>query len=144
MAKAKNLPVEKEEILWKDRKRILGLPISFTRYQVSAERLTIKIGFFKTETNETLLFRIMDNQLVRTLWQKIFMVGTITLKSSDKSSPKQELKNIKHPDKVRRYISSLVEEQRIKRGTISSEFIGGRALAGHNADCPDPDAHDLT
>ena len=140
---AKKLLLEKEEILWKDRKRILGLPISFTRYILSSERLTVKQGFFKTVTDEILVYRIMDNQLVRTLGQKIFGVGTVTLFSNDKTNHTFELKNIRHPEKVRRFLSGLVEEQRVKRGTLSSEFLGGRPGVGHDPSCPDPSIHNL-
>ena len=31
--------------LWKDRKRYFGMPISFTRYQLSDDRLFISVGF---------------------------------------------------------------------------------------------------
>ncbi|MDR3239746.1 MAG: PH domain-containing protein [Clostridiales bacterium] len=131
----KKLALVKAEILWKDRKRYLGLPISFTRYEVSEDRLILRKGFFKTETDEILIYRIMDLRLVRTLGQKIFGVGTVTLISTDKSNPALELKNIKRPDDVRRFLSKLIEQQRAARGTSSSEFLGD----GHHGPCH----HDL-
>ena len=36
MAKIDKLNVESSEILWSDRKRILGMPISFTKYSISS------------------------------------------------------------------------------------------------------------
>ena len=33
------------EFLWKDRKRYFGLPLSFTRYCLSEDRLFISEGF---------------------------------------------------------------------------------------------------
>jgi uncharacterized membrane protein YdbT with pleckstrin-like domain len=79
------ITIEKDEILWKDRKRHFGLPISFTRYQISGGRFIIRKGFFRTETNELLLYRILDMKLVRGLAQKLFGVGTVTLYSADKT-----------------------------------------------------------
>ena len=51
-----NLP--EEEILWADTKRWLGLPWTFTKYRADHDRLYRKDGFLKTETDETLLYRI--------------------------------------------------------------------------------------
>ena len=62
------------ELLWKDRKRILGLPISFTAYRVDRDRLICKKGFFKTEVDELLLYRILDIKSTRTLGQKLLHV----------------------------------------------------------------------
>ena len=31
---------------WKDRKRHLGMPLSFTRYALSEDRLFLEVGFF--------------------------------------------------------------------------------------------------
>ena len=121
----KHLAVEEKEILWKDRKRILGMPISFTSYKVNEERLVIQKGLLHTETDEIMLYRIMDIKLMRKLGQKIFGVGTITLYSSDKTSPKLDLKNIKHSDKVRRFLSNLIEKQRETRRIAGREYLGG-------------------
>ena len=34
------------EYIWKDRKRFLGMPLSFTRYALSEDRLFLSVGFF--------------------------------------------------------------------------------------------------
>ena len=128
---AKKPAVEKEKILWKDRRRRFGLPLSFTRYIVSGERLILKRGFFKTITDEILIYRIMDIRLTRKLGQKIFGVGTVTLISTDKSQPMLELRNIKHPDTVRRFMSQLIDQQRKARGISGSEFLGGMHAGAH-------------
>lgn len=130
------LETEQPRILWKDRKRYLGLPISFTRYEVDETRFTSRIGFFSTTTNETLLYRIMDLNLSRTLWQKIFGVGTITLFTADQSHATFKLLNIKKPEQVRRFLSNLVEEERDKRRIIGRELFG---VAGDGYDMPDID-----
>ena len=138
---ANKIKLEKEEILWKDRKRHLGLPISFTRYELNEERLVLRHGFFKTVTDEILIYRIMDVRLVRTLGQKIFGVGTVTLISTDKSTPILELKNIKKSDDVRRFISKQIEKQRIAKGVSKNEFLGGGVAGPGGPDCPDPALH---
>ena len=116
--------VAPDPILWKDRKRILGMPISFTRYEIDTERLTTRIGFFRTITNDILLYRILDLKLNRSLWQKLFGVGTIMLYTADQSDNQCPLINIKRPEKVRRFLSKIIEKERNDRRLIGRELFG--------------------
>ena len=128
-----NLP--EEEILWADTKRWLGLPWTFTKYRVDTDRLYCKKGFFKTETEETLLYRILDIKSSQTLGQKLFGVGTVTLYCSDKSNGVLPLENIKKPDQVRRFLSELVETKRTETGVKGREIYGmGNADPHHDCD----------
>jgi uncharacterized membrane protein YdbT with pleckstrin-like domain len=111
-------------ILWKDRKRILGMPISFTRYIVDDDRLTLKQGLLNTNVNDVLLYRILDIKMTQNLFQKMFGVGTITLYTADKSQEELIILNIKQPEKVRRYLSQLVEEEREERRLVGRELYG--------------------
>jgi hypothetical protein len=124
------LETEEPTILWKDRKRHLGLPLSFTRYEVDQDRFTSRIGFFNTVTNETLLYRILDLKMTRTLWQKIFGVGTLTLFIADRTHSEFALKNIKKPEKVRRFLSNLVEQERDRRRITGREMFGVADMDG--------------
>ena len=54
--------------LWKDRKRHLGLPLSFTRYQLSEDRLFVSVGFLNIKDDEVLLYRVRDIDTQRSLW----------------------------------------------------------------------------
>ena len=47
-------------VLWKDRKRICGLPITFTKYRLEGERLYVTKGLLRTVEDETLLYRVTD------------------------------------------------------------------------------------
>ena len=40
------------EYLWKDRKRFLGMPLSFTRYRLSVDRLFCETGFLNVKSDE--------------------------------------------------------------------------------------------
>ncbi|MDR1706254.1 MAG: PH domain-containing protein, partial [Clostridiales bacterium] len=99
---AGKLDIEKPEIIWSDRRRRMGLPLSFTRYELTSERLTLRTGFFNTTTDDSMVYRIMDLRLNISLWAKMCGVGTITLISTDESHPKLVLKNIKQPEAVHR------------------------------------------
>ena len=48
------------EYLWKDRKRYFGLPLSFTRYALSDDRLFISVGFLSIKDDEVLLYRVRN------------------------------------------------------------------------------------
>ncbi|MDD6023446.1 MAG: PH domain-containing protein [Oscillospiraceae bacterium] len=96
------------EYLWSDRRRRLGLPLSFTRYALSSDRLFLETGMLSTHCEEILLYRVRDLSLTITLGQRIFGVGTITVQSSDKSLPVLELKNIKTPRDTKEIIHQAV------------------------------------
>lgn len=132
--------LQEKPILWNDRKRILGLPLSFTRYRVDDDRLYVETGLIRSETNELLLYRVLDVKSTRTLGQKLLGVGTITLMSSDQSNPKLELKNIRDCERVRRFLSSLIEKQRSELGIRGRELYGSGARAAMDPDGTHPAA----
>ena len=109
--------------LWKDRKRHLGLPLSFTRYQLSADRLFVSEGFLNIKDDEVLLYRVRDIDTRRSLWQRLFGVGTVTVLSSDKTMPTLVLKNVKDPLMVKELIHNQVEEMKIQRRVRFGEIM---------------------
>ena len=139
MSKKTKTQIE-NNILWKDKKRILGMPISFTKYTVDEDRLYLQQGFFKTEINEILLYRILDVKSTRTLGQKIFGVGTVTLFCADQSNRTIELKNVKNSIQVHKFISEVVERERREKGVAGREMVGTAGvditdIDGDGCDC---------
>lgn len=98
--------------IWQDRKRILGMPISFTKYGLNEDRLFIETGLLTSVTNEVLLYRIKDMTTKISLWQKIFGVGTIIVHSADNTESHFEIKNIKRPKYVKELLHKNIEENR--------------------------------
>ena len=92
--------------LWRDRKRILGLPLTFTVYTLKNSRLYLKEGFFNTKENEMLLYRILDIKMTKTLWNKLFGVGSLTLFTVDETHREFVIQNIKKPQEVRDLLSA--------------------------------------
>lgn len=111
------------EYLWKDRRRRLGLPLSFTRYSLSEDRLFVSEGFLNIKDDEVLLYRVRDIDTRRSLWQRIFGVGTVTVMSSDKTMPNLVLKNVKDPIFVKELIHRQVEEMKVKRRVRFGEIM---------------------
>ena len=111
------------EYLWKDRKRYFGMPLSFTRYSLSEDRLFISEGFLNLKDDEVLLYRVRDIDTRRNLWQRLFGVGTVIVISSDKTMPNLVLKNIKDPVMVKELIHKQVEEMKIGRRVRFGEVM---------------------
>jgi uncharacterized membrane protein YdbT with pleckstrin-like domain len=110
--------------IWQDRKRYLGLPLSFTRYAMSEDRLFTSVGFLNIKDDEILLYRVRDIDTKRTLGQRLFRVGTVTVVSSDKTMPNMVLKNIRNPMEVKELIHQQVEEMKLKRRVRVGEIMG--------------------
>lgn len=126
------------EYIWKDRKRFLGMPLSFTRYALSQDRLFMSVGFLSIKDEEVLLYRIRDINTSRTLWQRIFGVGTVTVVSSDKSLPTLVLKNIKNPMGVKELLHEQVEDMKIRRRVRVGEIMASNYDDDEDAADEDP------
>lgn len=124
--------------IWQDRKRYFGLPLSFTRYAMSEDRLFTSVGFLNIRDDEVLLYRVRDIDTSRGLWQRLFGVGTVTVISSDKTMPALVLKNIKDPVAVKELIHSQVEEMKLRRrvrvGEIMADGFDGDDVADDELD----------
>lgn len=111
------------EYIWKDRKRYFGMPLSFTRYALSQDRLFLSVGCLNLRDEEVLLYRVRDIDTSRSLWQRLFGVGTVTVMSSDKSMPTLVLKNVKDPIGVKEMIHQQVEQVKIERRVRFGEIM---------------------
>ena len=112
------------DILWKDKKRpIFGLPLSFTRYQLTDEKLLIDSGFLSRTQEEIRLYRITDFSVKQSFWQRIFGVGNIFISSSDNTQGEFSIDDIKDPYKVKEMLSDIVEKERDKKRIITSEHL---------------------
>ena len=120
-------------ILWSDRLRHLGLPISFTKYSITEDRLFRETGLLNLREEELLLYRVRDLTLTRSLWQRIFGVGTITVTSSDKTTPSLEIKNIKKSKDIKEFLHSKVEEAKRVKSMRTTEILDtGEEIADKN------------
>ena len=116
--------IMEHEIVWQDRKRVwCGLPWTFTKYELSKEKLVIKTGFFTQHQDEVRLYRVSDLSLQRSLIQRIFGLGTIQCHSVDKTLKNFEIKNIKDSENVKNQLSDLIEEARCANRVSSREFM---------------------
>ena len=134
--------MEPIEYLWKDRKRHFGLPLSFTRYSLSEDRLFCETGFLNIKADEVLLYRVRDLELTISLGQRIFGVGTVCVHSSDQSIPHLDLKNVIHPREVKELIHQKVEKAKNDRRMKSMEVMSNTGSVSHEGDFDDMDHFD--
>lgn len=114
-------------IHWKDRKRWCGLPLSFTRYYIIEKpnqwiKLFCEKGFLTNTYEEVQIYRVEDFSMQQTLTNKIFGVGTISVKSNDRSAPTLNLIRITKPYQVYDLLASLVSRDRKSKNFRWSEF----------------------
>ena len=123
--------MKKITYIWQDRKRtFLGLPLSFTKYMLTEDRLFVEKGFLNSVLDEENLYRVRDVRVNRNIGQKLFGLGTVTVFSPNDET---KLESIKHPIEVKEEIVRLVEEARKKHNIRASEML---------MDAPDPCDHD--
>ena len=112
-----------EKELWSDCKRVFffGLPLSFTKYRLTTNRLFVNTGFLTQREDEVRLYRITDVSLSRTLMQRVFGLSTIHCNSSDKTLGNFDIINIKDGEEVKEILSQSVERERIARRVSTRE-----------------------
>lgn len=116
--------MEEIKTLWQDRKRpIFGLPLSFTKYKLLEDKLLIDTGILSVNQEEIRLYRIMDLTLKRSIWQRLFGVGTIHCCSADKSTPEFDIKDVKNAFEVKELLSNQIEQERDKKRISGREFF---------------------
>ena len=111
-------------VIWKDKKRpILGLPLSFTRYFLTDEKLIINTGFLSRKEDEIRLYRMTDFSVTQKFFQRIFKVGNIHISSSDNMQGEFTIYEVKNPYEIKEKLSDMVEKERQKKGIVTNEFL---------------------
>ena len=110
--------------IWTDKKRtFLGLPWSFTRYILTEKKLITRKGFFTINEDEVELYRVVDKSLRRTLGQRMFGLGTVTLNCRDVDTPIKQVLSIKRPHIFMEMLEAQVDIQRDKYNIRGRDII---------------------
>ena len=137
MSEETNLKIGVNNELMRERKRwgFFGIPWTFTKYILTEKKIIIQKGLLRSTENEILMYRVTDMELSRTLFQKMFGIGTLTVYSHDKTNPTLEIKNIKHVREFKDTLSDAVEKDRIRMKMRQSEIVDGAYdLHDHHGD----------
>ena len=92
---------------------------------VSQKKINIKKGLLRTEEDDTLMYKIQDVKLVRSLWERIFKLGTVICYSGDVTDAKLMLAHIKNSSEIKEYILETAEEERRKVRTLHTMGLDG-------------------
>jgi uncharacterized membrane protein YdbT with pleckstrin-like domain len=110
------------------RTKFFGLPLSFTKYSITEEKLTITSGFLSITIDDALMYKIQDVRLTRTLAERIFKLGTITCYTGDTTHPELLLCHIRHSSEIKDFIMQSSEEARRKRRALHTLNIDAEEL----------------
>ena len=114
-------PCANVDVQWRDRKRHYGLPLSFEVYAVSADRLFLTNGFLYQASKEIQLYRVRDISLTRSLGQRLFGVGTVSVVTSDNKV--YVLENIRDAAEVKELLYQNAEEQKRLRRSRYGAYL---------------------
>ncbi len=88
------------------------------KYELTDERLTLTTGILSKQIEEMELYRIRDYSVLQPFSLRIFALGTIILKTSDKTTPEVSITGIKNfidvKDKIRDRVEILRKEKEIR------------------------------
>ena len=115
-------------VQWAGRKRIMGMPITLTKYVLTDTKLITVRGLFSLKEDEVELYRVIDKTMNIPLGQRVFGCGTITLTCADSDTPVKDLKSIKKPREVKALIDRYVEEQRKEYRVRGRDMIGAAGV----------------
>lgn len=123
---------------YQEKKRTLffGLPWTFTTYTVTEELITVNNGFLRKTENDCYLYKVIDVRLETSLMERILGLGTIHCFGGDVTHPDLVIRHVKNAKEIKDYILHYSEDQRMKRKTLNTQDISGRAdlddLADHD------------
>lgn len=112
-----------------ERKRLLflGLPWTFTKYEIKEDMITVDAGFLNTIENDCFMYKVQDVQLRTSLVERMFGLGTVVCYTGDNTSPTLELQHIKNAKEIKGFILQASEEARLKRRVLTTMDITGDA-----------------
>lgn len=111
------------EWVWKDTKRHLGLPISFTSYCMDEERLFRRSGVLVRREEQVLLYHVRDLDVSVSLWQRVFGVGSVRVIGADATTPELLIENVRRPYEVRDLIYEHSERDKARRKMSRMELV---------------------
>lgn len=108
----------------KKRTKFLALPICFTTYTITDEKLTITSGFLDITVDDAFMYKVQDVKLTKSLMERIFKLGTVTCYTGDTTHPELKLLHIRNASEIKDFLMNASEEARRKRRALHTLDIG--------------------
>lgn len=124
------------EIQFRERKRWLffGLPFTFTVYTVGEDMIKVSEGFLNKKENDCYMYKVQDVELLESLPQRIFGLGTVRCFTGDTTSPTLLIQNVKNARSVKNFILEASEKARRRRRTMNMLDIGAEETDAEDVD----------
>lgn len=111
------------EYVEKKRRLFLGLPLTFTKYTITEDMITIKKGFISITEDDAYMYKVQDVRLTKSFLERLCNVSTVTCYTGDITHETLQLTHIKHGSEIKNFILEASEEARRKRRTLHSMDI---------------------
>jgi len=132
MAKKK---IEKQVPVWKSQKRnVIGLPLTFTKYILYEDKLIIRKGFFNIVEDEIELYRVKDKRIELPFIGRIFNYGTIRLHASTVYNAENVLDRIHNVRYAAQLIEEYVDRERDKYNVRGRDMVGESGIKAGQID----------
>lgn len=93
------------------------------RYELTSQRLIITTGLLAKHFDELELYRVKDILVAQSLWQRLLNYGSITILSTDDSTPRLLIPHIINPLRAKELIRDACRAARTATGLRTTEFI---------------------
>ena len=129
--KEPELRYQDEVPVFTERKRWLffGLPWTFTNYLLKDEILTVQKGFFNTVINDCYMYKIVDVQLEKSLFEKMLGLGTVVCYTSDTTDKVLKIVHVRKSEQIKNFTLEKSEKMRMKRRTLTTMSLNSDADA---------------
>jgi uncharacterized membrane protein YdbT with pleckstrin-like domain len=92
------------------------LVVRNTKYELTTERLRLRRGVLNKQLDEIELYRVRDYKFEQPFFLRLFGLGNITLRTSDRSHPVLRLRAIRNGEQLYEQVRAAVEECRTTKG----------------------------
>lgn len=107
----------------KKRTKLFGLPITFTSYTISDDKITITSGFLNITVDDAYMYKVQDVKLTKSFWERIYGLGSLTCYTGDTTHPELKIMHIRQASTIKEFLLTASEEARRKRRALHTMEI---------------------
>lgn len=101
----------------------LWIDVKSVKYRLTTQRLFVTRGLISRKVDEVELFRVKDVTLAQGVLERMLGIGTVTVLSTDDSTPELRMEGIADPAKMKDAIREHCLAARRRERVRSTEFI---------------------